>query len=198
MFAVFIAILIALVTGGTSSAQSAPLGPIFFFGGAQSKSSEMNACYPTTNNIAYSVGRSGVTKVLGVINSSRNSTRRYTIVGHSSGAKYANMVANKAKNPDRITLIMLDGYAPRSVSKKVGRRVCWRASNDKRLLSRNYYSAQKSNNCTEVHTYRASHCKTKWCLHFSLVNTRVPAGLDNGNWFFAGYRGCQPNLNWMK
>lgn len=174
-----------------SSAQAAE--KVIFFGGAQSKTAALDRCFPGFENHGYADG--SVQRVIDEIRA--HPENHYTVVGHSSGAAYANTVARavalgfkgdrrqKARAPvaDRITLIDLDGFAPRSVPASVPRK-CWHAKGGTsgKLVSRNYSSMSADNNCSEVHTYEDSHCKTVWCLHFTLVNPRTPATIAGGYW----------------
>lgn len=174
------------------SAFAAP--EVIFFGGAQSQQAPMNSCFPRFKNFPYPA-QGGVDSMLKQINSPANKDKPYLIAGHSSGAKYANMLASGAVNPSRITLVDLDGYAPRSVPKAV-RRICWKATNGRGLWSRNAGSMSSGNNCGEVKTHVASQCSTPWCLHFSLVNLVVPGDLRDSTWITQGYKNCQANGKW--
>lgn len=173
---------------------------IFFFGGAQAQGNQMKACYPKYVNISWAEGQSSISKVVGEINKPENVNKEYVIAGHSSGAKWANMVALRAKNPKRIKLRDLDGFAPDNPGRvpQAVDRVCWRATNGKGLNSRNFKSMNTGRNCGSVKTHTAPHCKTQWCLHFSMINPNVPANLHDKSWVAQGYKGCKMNSAWAK
>ena len=169
---------------------------IFLFGGVASRKAEISSCYrdPRYTNFGYPA-EDQVAKVVAEINN--HPDKAYTIAGHSSGAQYANMVAQQVENPERITLVDLDGFAPRNVPAAV-KRVCWKAVNGKGLSSRNAGSMTAGNNCQIVKTHLAPACRTKWCLHFSLVNPNAPEDLNSATWRTHGYRDCTPNLEWLE
>lgn len=169
----------------------------FFFGGAQAQKGQMDACIGGTKNFGMAQWQSGVSAALAEMNAPANLNKPYTVVGHSSGAKYANQVASQARNPQRITLIDLDGFAPRNVPKGVN-RVCWKATNGRGLSSRNAGSMAPSNGCQTVKTATAPQCSTTWCLHFALVNANVPGNLNNSTWVSQGYSHCKAFTGWQQ
>lgn len=124
-----------------------------------------------------------------------NPHKKYKVAGHSSGSQYANnlvdwMLRNGIPSQN-IELSNLDGFrASKHLARQV-KTVCWSARNGS-LVSRNY-----SPDCK---VYQAPHCKTAWCLHFSVVNTAVPADLSGGNDMVRrGYAkdNCQTNMDWI-
>ncbi len=167
---------------------------VIFFGGSTSTKSVMSACYPHSENFGYHAS-AHVKEVVKEINS--HPSQNYIVAGHSSGAKYANSVARKVARPQQITLVDLDGYAPRKIPSAV-KRVCWNATNGRGLSSRNANSMTTGNNCQIIKTQTAPSCRTKWCLHFSIINLNVPGNLNNKTWISQGYRNCAPNMNWAK
>jgi hypothetical protein len=197
---------IALILGLSLIAQPAfSADKVIFFGGAQSKKSVLDACFPNFQNFGYPPPANTVAAVIAEIN--RNPDQTYLIVGHSSGAEPANQVATgikkgrqtlKIANPDRITLMSLDGYAPSGVPKNI-KRICWNASggaSKKPIKSRNFASMTTKNGCGQVKTYQDDHCKDVWCMHFTLVNQSAPASLDK-TWKTQGYDGCsESQLPW--
>ena len=177
---------------------------VIYFGGATAKKSVLNQCFPDFENYGYPASSAAQNNVVNEINAHPN--QQYIIAGHSSGALFADNVAKaKLLNPSRITLVDLDGYAPRNVPSAI-KRVCVRAASTSHpgLHSRNYDSMNKSNNCEYVFTHSDAHCSSKnpkdmaWCLHFSIVNPQTPSGLGSGNWSSQGYKGCsEANLDWL-
>jgi hypothetical protein len=142
---------------------------------------------------AVQVGSATIKKIVDEIN--RNPNKRYVIVGHSSGAALSNQVAQLVRNPSQIELVNLDGFAPSAALQKRVKSTCWYAQNKRAGLLSNNASSMKSN-CQNSRSYEAPHCQTKWCLHFSLVNKRTPAGL--GTDFKAnGYNTCSTNLDYL-
>ncbi len=174
---------------------------VILFGGAASQKGVLDKCFPNFENYGYPAD-GAVAGVIKKIND--NPDQEYIVAGHSSGAKYSNMVGQgNLKNPDRIKIISLDGFAPRSVPKSIKNRICWNAKGGTtgRIQSRNYGSMSTANNCSEVKTKQNSTCSTVWCMHFAMMNHQVPSNLDQGgpnHWVTAGYKGCSPNVDWAK
>jgi hypothetical protein len=202
---------------------------VIFFGGSMSQKAVLDRCFPGFVNSGYPAGNN----VQAAIDEIRaHPENHYTVVGHSSGAKYANLVVGSVVrgfkgnrrqapaapvDPSQVTLIDLDGYAPDGVPKSVPRRVCWHAQGgvSGKIKSRNYSSMSPDRNCTEVHTYQDNHCKTVWCMHFTVVNPQTPDLLGSGYyvkggkgrkgrfvsepWYTDGYNGCsQASLPWLQ
>jgi hypothetical protein len=171
---------------------------VVYFGGVDAQKSVLNKCFPSFENYGYPASSAQQRAVIDEINANPN--QQYIIAGHSSGALFADNVAKaKLVNPSRITLVDLDGYAPRGVPSDI-RRVCWRAASTSHpgLTSRNFSSMVSANNCEVVHTHSDAHCSTVWCMHFSIVDPNTPSGLGNGTWETQGYSGCSAkNLEWL-
>jgi hypothetical protein len=179
-----------------SSAHAMSDKEVVFFGGVAATSAQIRSCYPDfLKAYAWGQGASGVNEAANLMNSPANKKKHYLIAGHSSGAKFANQLAMKVVNPERLTLVDLDGYAPDQAHRKVKDTTCWRASSGN-ALSRNYRSMQASR-CGKVETYtKAKQCNNGACLHFALVNAN--AKVTYGNWLVKGYSGCRPNRDWIK
>lgn len=117
---------------------------------------------------------------------------KFYIVGHSSGCAIANAVDRGLKDNSTSVLVALDGFVPGSKQLERETTQCWGAVCGD-VKSMNYEAMQKSG---RFHSYTATDCKTKWALHFSLVNaaandravTSVPTG----------YTQCKANLMWLK
>lgn len=180
---------LSLVALALFVAPNAHADTVFFFGGVASKASVISSCYPSFTSFGYPADAK-VNQVIAEINASPN--KKFTLLGHSSGAKYINQIASRVKNPGRITIANLDGFAPDGVPKAVN-RICWRASNGKGLLSKNASSMSTTRNCKEVRTTLAPYCNTTWCLHFAMVNLNTPSSLNGGTFAAQGYKNCQPN-----
>lgn len=160
-----------------------------YFGGVGAQSKITKGCYPQLNNYGYPVSGASLAALITKINKDPNA--KFTLVGHSSGARYSNYLAARVKNPGRITVVALDGFAPRGLPKAVN-TVCWKANNGRGVSSRNAGSMAKGNGCKIVKTQVAKRCETPWCLHFALVNTNAPARLNGGNFISSGYNSCRP------
>lgn len=122
----------------------------------------------------------------------------FVVAGHSSGAALSDRVAELVKNPAQIELVALDGFAPSpALQKRVNSRCIYAYSTSvKGLASLNAASMQ--NNCMVSHAYADAHCRTSWCLHFSLVNEVAPPNLSASTFKAHGYDGCRTNLSWLK
>lgn len=185
-------VLSCLLAAGLAPAAHA--AKTIFFGGVASQASTMARCYPNFVNIGYPADNQ-VSRVINMINADPGN--HYMVAGHSSGAKYANAVATGVRNKAQITLVDIDGFAPRAVPKAV-KTVCWRATNGRGLYSRNAGSMTPGNGCDIVRTQVQSRCTTAWCLHFAPINLNVPGGLNDSTWISQGYRNCAPNHAWAQ
>jgi hypothetical protein len=179
--------LIAII--GCLGVESARADQTIFFGGVGARKSVTSACYPAYENFSYPVSQAQLDRLIARINGSPR--ERFTLIGHSSGAKFSNYIADRVKNPGRITVTALDGYAPRGLPKEV-RTICWKATNGEGVWSRNAGSMVKGNNCKIVKTQLARRCQTPWCLHFAIVNLNVPPALGGKDFIARGYEGCRP------
>jgi hypothetical protein len=167
---------------------------VILFGGVGSTTSMMNACSDQNFwNIGYNLAPGQVDRVVAEIDA--NPHQPYIIAGHSSGAEYSNEVGRKVKNPRQVSIISLDGFAPRDLQRRM-QTACWYASNGKGLRSRNAESMTEEN-CGTVKYFVAPHCKTAWCLHFALVNRAAPADLSGSTFRSEGYRDCEANTGWL-
>jgi hypothetical protein len=190
-------IFFVLTFCAASSAQAVSDRQVIFFGGFQSTKDQIQSCYPDFLKVyEWGAGIAGVDEALAYINSPANRHKHYLIAGHSMGAIYANRVAMRALNPDRLTLVGLDGFsAPGEVHLRVKDSTCWRAkSPDATSMS---YGTQRLEDCGRVRTYsKARQCTNGACLHFALVNTSTT--VTYLNWLASGYRSCRPNRDWIK
>lgn len=125
-------------------------------------------------------------------------TRKYVIVGHSSGCAISNAVAEKALELEggkakNFRLVALDGFRPRKALFAKIDIWCWSAKNGTHK-SRNWDSMEASG---KFKTYDACNCGSEaWCLHFSLVNENATA--DTVKKILQGYTNCKANLTWLK
>ncbi len=190
-------IFILLLTPYLATARDTPI--IIYFGGADSQKTDLDRCFPNFRNYGYPVSQVAQDALVQEIK--QNPRRSYILAGHSSGSRYAINIA-KAEGiatRSRLTLVSLDGFAPRGVPQSV-RRICWNAANrSTNSRSRNFSSMTLGNNCGEVHTHYTSRCgsASKWCLHFSVVNPATPTNLND--WAREGYNGCsESGLEWLQ
>lgn len=119
--------------------------------------------------------------------------RQKIIVGHSSGAAYANNVAQRllADGVANWQLVVLDGFRPDIHLLEHAGTQCWSAEcGDVRSL--NYYAL---NTAPHFQAYQAMGCKSTWALHFSLVNRA--ASDDRVKNIATGYADCIANLIWL-
>lgn len=130
--------------------------------------------------------------------SARDPKRKFIIAGHSSGAALANAVAERVKNPSQVELVDLDGFAASPLLQKRIKTTCVYAENPNTgLRSRN--AGSMTTNCPKENQkrYPAAQCKTAWCLHFAVVNTKAPPYLGS-DFKQNGYKGCGTNLDkWL-
>lgn len=180
----------------TSTVHAMSENEVIFFGGVAATISQIKSCYPNfLKTYAWGAGAPGVNEAANLMNAPANKKKHYLIAGHSSGARYANQLAMKVVNPERITLVDLDGFAPDQARKRIKDTTCWRASAGK-SLSRNYGS-MTAGRCGKVETFtKAKQCNNAACLHFALVNAN--AKVSYANWLVKGYSNCKPNRDWIK
>jgi len=115
------------------------------------------------------------------------------LVGHSSGCAIANAVDRGLKEHGNIVLVALDGFGPDRKQLARQSTQVWVAECDgsKSL----HYQTLKDYVGGRLKVYPATDCKTKWALHFSLVNA---AANDSAVKSIAtGYAQCRANLVWM-
>lgn len=109
------------------------------------------------------------------------------IVGHSSGCAIANAVDAGLNRTDNIVLVALDGFRPSDAQLDRTTTQVWGAKCG-HTHSRNFPGVDKGRR----RIYTATHCKTEWALHFSLVNTNAHDDLVDS--VAKGYAKCQANL----
>jgi len=101
------------------------------------------------------------------------------IVGHSSGCAIANAVDRVLRDHSRMNLVALDGFLP-----------------DANQLGRPSTQVWSATCGSAISLNPATHCKTKWALHFSLVNAAATDKIVDS--IKHGYRSCKANLAWLK
>jgi hypothetical protein len=91
---------------------------------------------------------------------------------------------------NHIVLVALDGYRPSDSQVDRGDTQVWGAKGNGET------SLRFPSNAKGRRIYTAKNAKTKWALHFSLVNTNVKADLVNTE-IAKGYDDCQANLSFL-
>ena len=209
-------ILFSFLAGLTLPAFAQEPTEVLFFGGYGSTESQMNCWkkgaegksgggyrfrgfgYPVGSGAgkasAVSGGSATLRKLAAEINA--HPGKRYVIAGHSSGAALSNRLAELVDDPKRIDLVNLDGFAPSAqLQKKVGSSVCWYAKGANGLMSRN--AGSMKSNCKVSKAVRNNNCTSAWCLHFGVINNKVPGNLSGATFRSQGYRGCDSNTDWL-
>ncbi len=115
----------------------------------------------------------------------------FVLVGHSSGSALTNEVAKRVQKKSKIKLVVLDGFVPKEVPKEV-EVFCWSATNPKSGLKSLNTEGMKT--CTRYQEIKSVNCRTKQCLHFSIVNSAVLFNLSD---LSEGYENLTPNLSWL-
>ena len=113
------------------------------------------------------------------------------IVGHSSGCAIANAVDAGVDSDNHIVLVALDGYRPSDSQVDRGDTQVWGAKAQRRDIT-----ALPEPRQGRAGSIPRKTAKTKWALHFSLVNTNVKADLVNTD-IAKGYDDCQANLSFL-
>ena len=112
------------------------------------------------------------------------------IVGHSSGCAIANAVDKGLQDTSKVALVALDGFTPDVGQLKRTSTQVWGAICDG-VKSMNYPGLDGGRR----KVYEAKDCKTKWALHFSLVNAAATDRLVTS--IASGYAQCRANLAWL-
>jgi predicted esterase len=114
------------------------------------------------------------------------------IVGHSSGCAIANELNSRLKGDHKnVTLVDLDGFAPRPKQIKGASVQAWSAEGSgPKDRSLNWAKGKKM--------YHSAQATKNWSLHFSLVNTAATDDITGDNFETEGYAGCIANLDFLK
>jgi hypothetical protein len=112
------------------------------------------------------------------------------IVGHSSGCAIANAVDKGLQDTSKVVLVALDGFTPDGNQLGRSSTQVWGAVCGD-VKSMNYPGSAKGRR--RIH--QAKDCKTKWALHFSLVNAAATDKLVTS--IATGYAQCRANLAWL-
>jgi hypothetical protein len=112
------------------------------------------------------------------------------IVGHSSGCAVANAVDKGLKDTKNVVLVALDGFSPDDDQLSRPTTQVWGAMCGN-VTSKNFPGPSKGRR----RIYPATHCKTLWALHFSLVNAAATDSTVHG--VSTGYFNCQANLGFL-
>jgi len=119
------------------------------------------------------------------------------IVGHSSGGAIANAVDAAVGVDAHIVLVVLDGSMPSDDQLARTDTQVWGAMCDG-VTSMNFPGTAKGRG----KVFQATNCKSKWALHFSIVNANAndsmfdPKGDSNVN-IPKGYTNCAANLGFL-
>ena len=94
------------------------------------------------------------------------------------------------KDTSKVVLVALDGFTPDPDQLKRSSTQVWGAVCDG-VKSKNYPGLSGGRR----KIYQATDCKTKWALHFSLVNAAATDKLVQS--IATGYFKCEANLVWL-
>ena len=112
------------------------------------------------------------------------------IVGHSSGCAIANAVDKALDDTSNISLIALDGFSPDASQLQRSTTQAWGARCGN-IMSMNFpYRAG-----ARQRVFETPDCKTKWALHFSVVNMAAMDSLIKS--VATGYAQCRSNLEFL-
>lgn len=116
------------------------------------------------------------------MNKSENSDTKYILVGHSSGSALSNAIGLRAKYPNNLTHVVLDGFRPDKL-KGNGKTLCYSAHSKRQpeLVAPNRRSmlACEDNNLESNNKFidvPIDHCTDERCLHFSVLNANPKIG----------------------
>jgi hypothetical protein len=113
------------------------------------------------------------------------------IVGHSSGCAIANELNSRLEGDhSQITLVDLDGFAPRADQIKKSSVQAWCAEGSGGKGQSLHWASGKKK-------FIASSATEKWSLHFSMVNIAATNAITRDNYKSKGYAGCVANLCWL-
>lgn len=185
---------------------------VYFFGGFNASQKDIDAWVRSAQQQKPGIAFSGFPWASGpksypadtVVNGSRKSGQykaaldaiqacgadKIYIVGHSSGCAVANAVDRGLKDTSKVVLVALDGYSPAPDQLKRTSTQVWGAICDN-VKSMNYPGPAGGRR----QVYSATNCKTKWALHFCLVNAAATDGPVHS--IATGYYQCRANLAWL-
>jgi len=120
----------------------------------------------------------------------------FVVAGHSSGAAYAERLVQAVQDKSKVRLVLLEGFGSPKNQKGV-QTSCWYAKNGS-LSGFNAPSMLNPKVCPGgAHASEAAWCKTKVCLHVSLVNLNTPANLSPATVAKEALQNCQGNRDWI-
>ena len=154
----------------------------------------------TDRDKAIAASKETIDKVLGEIKA--DPKRKIVLVGHSAGSAIAIAVAEKATKKKKyskyLQLVTLDGFTPSPKLQKKLKTVCMYAVNKSEGIESNNAARMREACGKNAKTYEDLHCKTKECLHYTLVNKRVLPQFIDVDDAVNGYLGCESNLDvWL-
>jgi hypothetical protein len=120
----------------------------------------------------------------------RNGSDTIYVVGHSSGCAIATAVDAGLTDTRKIALVTLDGFSPSHAQLNRRTTQVWGAECDG-VKSINFPGAAVGRR----RIYTATHCKSRWALHFSLVNAAASDDLVHS--IRTGYASCRANLAFL-
>ena len=124
-----------------------------------------------------------------------NDADKIYIVGHSSGCAIANAVHAGLEYVGHHALVVLDGFGPNDAQLDEELTQVWGATCEGET-SMNFPGLANGRR----RIYKATNCKKKWPLHFSLVNTNSSDAnkeLVDGD-LSKGYLNCRANLGFLE
>jgi hypothetical protein len=184
---------------------------VVFFGGYQATQSDMDAWLYNARGqrsdvefVAFAWPRGASSDAKSAISGSHNrgqfkaalaaiqasSADTIYIVGHSSGCAIANAVDKALADTSKISLVALDGFSPDPSQLQRSTTQVWGARCGN-ILSMNFPHRAGA----RQRVFETPDCKTKWALHFSVVNMAAMDSLIKS--VATGYAQCRSNLEWL-
>lgn len=155
--------------------------------------------YPSKSPLYQSAIQDGQSQIKALIKEIDDKpTKEIILVAHSSGSALAIEIAKQIKTPNRIKLIILDGFSPSQDLQSRVQTQCWTATagDNEKIRSINYAGMKK---CQSHQEFRPYGCATPMCLHFSLVNLNAKTEtINDKNYKETGYKNVFPNLSWLR
>lgn len=120
----------------------------------------------------------------------------FIVAGHSSGAAYAERLAQAVHDKSKVRLVLLEGFGSPKNQEGV-QTSCWYAKNGA-LTGFNAPSMLNPKVCPNgASAFNAPWCKTKVCLHISLVNLNTLPNLSPSTVAKQALENCQGPREWI-
>lgn len=169
-------------------------------GGKGATTDAMTKCYPSSGDLL-AVGELEGAHLIDCfvkqIDDRAMSSKKFIVVGHSSGSVHAEHVVQGVRDKSKVRLVLLEGIGSPQNQKGV-ETSCWYAKSGAKMGFNGPAMNDKKNCPHGVTAIDTPQCRDNpLCLHVSLVNSNAPADLTRANVFVHGLENCKGNRAWL-